>query len=114
MTAPSHLSLAGRPAGRRRLRRLSRQFAGVGVVVPSERLRQIAAGRPVSEDELFDIAFAETAIRIQGDRRQDNRVRVRRRCVQTVVVAGAIVLALATLLCLGLAFFMLAAHTSPF
>ena len=96
------------------MRRMSRQFACVGVVVPSERLRQIAAGRPASEAELFDIAFAEVAIRIQGDRRHDNRARLQRRFVHTGVVAGAIVLALATLLCLGLAFFMLAAHTSPF
>ena len=38
MTAPPHLSLAGHPVSRRRLRRLSRQFAAVGVTVPPARL----------------------------------------------------------------------------
>ena len=74
----------------------------------------IAAGQPPSETERFDIAFAEAAIRIQGDQRQGKRVQVQRRCVHCAIVAGAVVVALNVLLCLGLAFFMLAAHTSPF
>jgi hypothetical protein len=77
-------------------------------------LREIAAGQPPSETERFDIAFAEAAIRIQGDQRQGKRVQVQRRCVHCAIVAGAVVVALNVLLCLGLAFFMLAAHTSPF
>ena len=114
MTAPSHLSLAGRPAGRRRLRRLSRQFAAVGVDVPAERLRQIATGHPASEAERFDIAFAEAAIRITGEQRHSKLFRVKRRFVHSVVVTGAIVVALNILVCLGLAFIMMAEHTSPF
>lgn len=114
MTAPSHLGLAGHPVSRRRLRRMSRQFAAVGVTVPTGRLREIAAGAPAGEAERFDIAFAEAAVRIQGDRRNDNRARMQQRCVRTVIVAGATVVALTVLLCLGLVFFMLAAHTSPF
>ncbi len=114
MTAPSHLNLAGRPVSRRRLRRLSRRYADVGVTVAPERLRQIAGGCPARESELFDIAFAEAAIRIQGEQWHDRRVRARRRCMRSVIVAGAVVVALGTLIGLALAFFMLAAHTSPF
>lgn len=114
MTAPLHLNLAGRPVGRRRLRRLSRRYAAVGVSVPAARLRQIARGCPATETEMVDIAFAEAAIGIQGDQRHDKRVRARRRCVHSVIVAGAVVVALILLICLALAFFMLAEHTSPF
>ncbi|MGI9161914.1 MAG: hypothetical protein ACR2JI_03155 [Mycobacterium sp.] len=114
MAAPSHLSLTGHPAGRRRLRRVSRQFAAVGVNVPAERLRQIAAGHPASESEQFDIAFAEAAIRITGEQRHSKRFRVKRRLVHSLVVTGAIVVAMNILICLGLVFIMMAAHTSPF
>ena len=114
MTAPSHLSLAGRPAGRRRLRRVSRQFATVGVNVPAGRLRQISAGHPATEAERFDIAFAEAALRITGEQRHSKRFRAKRRLVHSVVVTGAIVVAMNILICLGLVFFLMAAHTSPF
>lgn len=114
MTAPSSLGLTGRPVSRRRLRRLSRQYAAVGVEVSARRLRQIANGGPAGETELIDIAFADAAIRFRGQCRQGKRARVQRRCLQGVVVAGAVVVALGTLIGLALAFFMLAAHTSPF
>lgn len=114
MTAPSHLGLAARPVSRRRLRRLSRQFAGVGVEVSPARLRQIAVGHPVCEAERFDIAFAEAAIRIRDDQRHGKQARIRQRFTRSVIVAVATLLALNVLVCLGLAFFMLAEHTSPF
>lgn len=114
MTAPSHLNLAGRPVSRRRLRRLSRLYATVGVTVPAARLRQIANGCPASATETVDITFAEVAIGIRGERRHDKRVRAQRRCVHSAIVAGSVVVALIVLICLALAFFMLAAHTSPF
>ena len=114
MTAPSHLILAGRPASRRRLRRMSHQFATVGVNVPAQRLWQISAGYPATEAERFDIAFAETALRITGEQRHSKRFRVKRRLGHSVVVTGAIVVAMNILVCLGLAFIMMAEHTSPF
>ena len=113
MTAPSRLKL-GRQVSRRRLRRLSRQYAGVGVAVPAGRLRQIANGCPASDTEVIDIAFADLAIRFQSERRRNTRVRARRRCVHSMIVAGSVVVALIVLICLALAFFMLAEHTSPF
>lgn len=114
MTAPSHLNLAGLPVSRRRLRRLSRRYAAVGVDVPAGRLRQIANGCPASEAELVDIAFADAATRFHGERRHDRRVHAQRRCVHSLIVAGSVVLALNVLICIALAFFTLATHASPF
>lgn len=113
MTAPSHLGLAGRPIGRRRLRRLSRQFAGVGVHLPPDRLAEIAAGCRVSEDELFDVAFAETAMLLCREHRRAGRGRAKRRVVRAAVVLAATVLALTAVLCLGLVFFLMAVHAPP-
>lgn len=115
MTAPSHLDwLAGGPVSRRRLRRMSRQFADVGVDVPAARLAEIAAGAPAGEAELIDIRFAEAATRLRGESRQGKRVRAQRRCVHWAVVTGAVVVALNLLLCLGLVFFVLAQHAAPY
>lgn len=113
MAPSSRPDLAGQLVSRRRLRRISRQFSAVGVEVPAGRLRQIAAGRPAEEFELYDIAFAEAAIRIQDQQRRARHVRVQKRCMHTLIVAGAFVIALNLLVCLGLAFFLLAVHTSP-
>lgn len=113
MSAPSRLGLAGAPVSRRRLRRLSRQFAAVGVEMSAARLAQIAAGAPAGEHEAFDIAFAETAIRLRRDDRRTKRLRAQRRCAHLLVVAGAIVVALGVLVCIGLGFFLLAAHPTP-
>ena len=93
---------------------MSRQYAAVGVTVPAARLRQIADGHPVGETELFDIAFADAAIRFRGERRHGRRARIQRRCVQSMLVAGSVVLAMTVLICIALAFFLLAAHMSPF
>lgn len=113
MTAPSHPALAGQPVSRRRLRRLSRRFARVGVEVSASRLADIAAGRSVSEAELVDVEFASAVTQIQGEQRRAKRVRAQRRCVHWAIVAGSVVIALNVLLCLGLVVFMLAAHISP-
>ncbi len=114
MTAPSHLGFAGRPVGRRRLRRLSRRFAGVGVHVPPDRLAAIAAGQPASDDELFNVAFAETATLFRCEQRRARRCRMKRRGVHAAIVFAAMVLALAAVLCLGSVFFLLAVHATPF
>lgn len=119
MTTPWPLGIAGRPGGSRRLhrliltrrlRRLSRQFAEVGVQLSPDRLAEIAAGSPASADELIDVAFAEAALRLRAEQRRAQRGCAKRRCVKSVVVLGAIVLALAVVLCLGLVF-LTAVHT---
>lgn len=110
MTAPHLQTLTGGPVSSRRLRRLSRRFTAVGVHIPPARLAQIAAGRPHSDDERFDVAFAVTALQIEREQRRATANRVQRRCVHSVVVLIATVVALGVLLCIGLTFFLLAAH----
>ena len=114
MTAPSHPILAGQRPSRRKLRRLSRRYAGVGVSVSAERLAQIAAGCPASEGEMVDVAFAETATRIRVEQRQAKRGRAKRRCVHSAIVIGGTVVALIILLGLAMGFFLMAEHISPF
>jgi hypothetical protein len=115
MTAWSNSMWAGdRSLNRRQVRRLSRRFAGVGVGIPAARLHEIAAGRPATEDELFDVNFALAANQMLGEERRAKRGRAQRRCVHWLIVSGAILVALNLLLCLGLVFFTLAQHTSPY
>lgn len=114
MTAPPHPILAGRAPSRRRLRRMSRRYAGVGVSVSAERLAEIAAGCPPTEDEMVDVAFAETATRIRVERRQAKRGRAKKRCVHSAIVVGGTVVALVILLGLAMGFFLMAQHMSPF
>jgi hypothetical protein len=96
------------------LRRLSRRFSAVGVDISPERLREIADGAPASEGEWVDVNFALVATDLLTDQRRTRRVRARRRLVHWGIVAGAIVVALNVLLCLGLLFFVLTQHTSPY
>ena len=95
-------------------RRLARQFSTVGVDIPPDRLRQIAAGAPASEAEWVDVSFALVATNLISERRRTKRVRARRRVVHWAIVAGAVVVALNLLLSLGLLFFLLTQHVSPF
>lgn len=107
---PLRLGSADRPVGRRRLRILSRRFAAVGVHIEPARLAEIAAGLPASDDELFDVAFAETATRLRRDRSGARRRRAQQRVLRGAVVLVAMALALAAVLCLGLLFFTMAVH----
>ncbi len=115
MTAPPHLDwLTGRPVSRRRVRRVHRRYAALGVSIDPARLAQIAAGAPATEAEWTDIRFAEAAGRMVAEGRVTRRCRVRRRCAHWVVVAVAVVVALAVLLCVGLTFILLAEHRLPY
>ena len=96
------------------LRRLSRRFSTVGVDIPPERLRQIADGAPATEGEWVDVNFAMVATTLMTEQRRSKRGRARRRLVHWGIVAGAVVVALNVLLCLGLLFFVLTQHTSPY
>lgn len=95
------------------LRRLSRRFSTVGVDIPPSRLRQIADGAPVTECEWVDVSFALVAADLLSDQRRAQRVRARRRLAHWGIVAGAVVVALNVLLCLGLLFFVMAVHGPP-
>lgn len=92
-------------------RRLSRQFNAVGVDIPPRRLRNIASDGPASESEWVDVSFALLATNLLAEQRRARRVRRRRRIIRLAIVAGAAVLALSAMLCLGLLFLTLTAPT---
>lgn len=95
-------------------RRLSRRFSTVGVDLPAARLREIAAGGAATPRELVDMDFALVATAFQREQRHAQRGRRRQRWVRAAVVSGAILLALNLLISLGLLFFVLTQHTSPY
>lgn len=99
---------------RRQLKRMSRDFAGVGVGIPPERLQQIAMGGTATDDELVDVSFALTATQLLSEKRRSKRGRAQRRCVHGLVLAVAILISINVLLCLGLLLFMLTQHTAPY
>lgn len=108
------VALADRSCSRRQAKRLSRQFAEVGVDVSPDRLRQISMGGPTSEAELIDINFALTASQLLSEKRRAKRGRAHRHYTHSLIVLGAVVVALNLLLCLGLVMFVLTQHTSPY
>lgn len=93
---------------------MSRNFAGVGVGIPPERLQQIAMGAAATEEELVDVSFALTATQLLSERRRSKFGRAQRHCVRGAIVVAAILIAINVLLCLGLLLFVLTQHTSPY
>ena len=98
----------------RQLKRMSRDFAGVGVGIPPERLKQIAKGGTATDDELVDVSFALTATALKSEKRRSKRGRAQRSCVRGFILFVAILIAINVLLCLGLMLFVLTQHTSPY
>jgi len=108
---PTNVRLSGDPVS---LRRLSRRFAMVGVDIPATRLRQIADGDPATESELVDVGFALVATASLAEDRRVKRGRARRRALHWAVVAGALVVALNLLACLGFVLYLLAQQAHPY
>ena len=98
----------------RQLKRLSRNFAGVGVGIPPERLQQIARGQKPTEDEFVDMTFALAATALRSEQRRSKINRAQRSCVHGVVVFVAVLIAINVLMCLGLLLFVLTQHTTPY
>jgi hypothetical protein len=115
MTAPGNplVGECGSMLSRGKARRMSRRFAGVGVRIPSARLREIAAGAPVADDEWADVSFALAATEIQREERLAKFVRTRRHAIQWLVVAGSVLVALNLLICMAYVFISLAQRASP-
>ena len=112
MTArPSPVRLTTEPVS---LRRLSRRFSTVGVDIPASRLREIADGQAATDDELVDVSFALVATAtLEADRRA-KRGSWRRRLLHWLMVAGAILIALNLLACMGFVLFLLAQHPQTY
>src|ERR1700752_391659 len=115
VTSASHPILShDRALTRRQARRLSRRLDGVGVAIPAVRLRQIAAGATVGDDELTNVSFALTATELL---REDRHAKLKRRqgqAVQWVIVAGLTLLSLISLLCMAYLVLGLAWQASPY
>lgn len=100
--------------GRHNARRLSRQFAAVGVGIPAARLQEIASGAPVDTEEWFDIIFGLTACEIEREQRHARFARGRRRGAHCLVVAAIGLVILGVLISTAVVFFALAFHASPY
>jgi hypothetical protein len=95
-------------------RRLSRRFDGVGVAIPAMRLRQIAAGASVGEDELTNVSFAITATEIQREERHAKLKHTQRQAMRWLIFAGLTLLALNALLTMAYLVLGLAWQASPY
>lgn len=104
----------GRLLGRRRARRLSRRFAGVGVVIPAARLQELAAGATAGPSELADVQFAFVAAETQREERRARVTRTKQRVLYWLIVAGLILTALNLLACAAYVFITVALHERPF
>jgi hypothetical protein len=105
---------SGRVLARRNARRLSRQFAGVGVEIPAARLQEIASGAPVDTDEWVDVVFGLLAWEIERDERRAKFARARRCSTYYLIVAAMGLVILGVLVCAAAVFFSLALHGSPY
>ncbi|ORV18507.1 hypothetical protein AWB95_03225 [Mycobacterium celatum] len=114
MPASSNLWDGGHASlSRRRARRMSRRFAGVGVGIPASRLQEIAAGAPFLSDELVDVNFALTATEIMRQQRHAKLRRRRRDVIHWLIVAGLVLASLNLLMCMAYVFITLVMHESP-
>jgi hypothetical protein len=102
----------GRVLSRRQVRRMSRRFAGVGVGIVPARLQEIAAGRPIADDESTDLNFALAATQILREQRLAKFARGRRRAMQWLILAGLVPVTLNMLICMTYPFFSLAQPAS--
>lgn len=93
--------------GRRQARRLSRCFASVGVETSPERLQEMLAGVPVTDDEMTDVNFALIATRINCEERCAKFARLRRRGARSLVFAGLVLVVLNFLVCVAYLLFSL-------
>ena len=71
----AHVIVTGKSLTPRQARRMSRDFARVGVDMSAERLRDISAGAAAGDDEWADIEFALVA---SGSRDQEHQERLDR------------------------------------
>ena len=78
------------------------------------RLRQIAAGASVGEDELTNVSFAITATEIQREERQAKLKHMQRQAMRWLIFAGLTLLALNALLTMAYLVLGLAWQASPY
>jgi hypothetical protein len=111
---PRRVRMVNHGLSRRRARRMSRSFAGVGVTIDPLRLRQIAAGAVFASGELAEVKFALIATETLREERHAKFVRGRRRCVHWLLVAGLIVAGLNLLISVAYVIFMVMQQSNTY
>jgi hypothetical protein len=99
--------------GRIRARRLCQRFASVGVQTVPGRLRAMAAGVPVTDDEVTDFHFAFIAIEMNRQARAARIKRLKRRGARSLIFAGLVLVVLHFLLCIAYVLLNLAQQATP-
>ncbi|WP_246133484.1 hypothetical protein [Mycobacterium helveticum] len=107
------LQMRYRSLGRVRARRLSQQFASVGVRTAPGRLRAMTAGLPVAADEVTDVHFALIALEMNRATRAARIKRLKRRGSRSLLLAGLILVVLHFLLCVAYLLLNLAQQATP-
>jgi hypothetical protein len=105
--------MRGHNLGRRQARRLSRNFAIVGVHIPATRLQQLVIGSPVATKELTDVNFALIATQYNREKKCAKKSYLQRRCGHVMICAGLILVALNFLICIAYCFFTLTQQAAP-
>jgi hypothetical protein len=105
--------MRGQTLGRRQARRLCRSFARVGVETAPERLRQMVAGAPVTDDEVTDVNFALIATQINREDRVAKFKRLKRRATRFLMFAGLVLVVLNFLFCVAYVLLNLTQQASP-
>ena len=95
------LQMRGDVLGRRQARRLCRRCERVGVQTRPERLQQMVAGVPVTDDEITDVNFALIATRFDQEKRAAKFKRLRRQGTRSLIFAGLVLVVLNFLFCIA-------------
>jgi hypothetical protein len=98
--------------GRRRARRLSRGFATVGVNTSPERLQEMLAGMPLTDDEMTDVNFALIATGFNRDTRRAKLKRLQRCTTRSLMFAALLLVVLNFLMCVAYVLFTLSQQST--
>jgi hypothetical protein len=109
---PRRVAMTGQVLSRWQARRMSRSFAGAGVAIPPARLRQIAAGAAVANDELTDVNFALAATQIVREQRHARFERRRRHGTRCLLFVGLVLVVLNFLICMAYVMLSVIQHAS--
>jgi len=98
---------------RRQARRLSRDFATIGVRIPAERLQEISAGATLACAEHTDINFALLATAYNREARPTMVAQVRRHAGRWLLVTTMALVSLSALIALALLMLNMVQPTIP-
>ncbi|HZC51627.1 MAG TPA: hypothetical protein VE441_03900 [Mycobacterium sp.] len=99
--------------GRRGARRLCKRFAQVGVRTRPDRLQQMLAGMPGSDDEVTDVRFALIASQLNRQTRATKLKRLQRHSTRSLLFAGLVLVVLNFLFCVAYVLLNLAQQATP-